>query len=98
MEIFLAVAVAVVIAALLFFKNSAAKGLEVLDTNKDGKVDLADVKFAVDTAVKGVQQSADVAAVAVKATAKKTVAKAKAVVKKAAPKAAAKRGPKPKQN
>lgn len=44
MEILLAFAVAVVIAALLYFRNSAVKGLEVLDVNKNGHVAADDDK------------------------------------------------------
>lgn len=47
MELFLALAVVVVVVALLVFRNSTVKGLEVLDVNKDGKVDVADVEVAV---------------------------------------------------
>ena len=47
MEIIIGIVVVVAIAALLVFKNSAVKGLEVLDVNKDGKVDLEDAKAAV---------------------------------------------------
>lgn len=51
MEILLALVVAVAIAAFLVFRNSAVKGLEVLDVNRDGKIDVADAKAAVETAV-----------------------------------------------
>jgi hypothetical protein len=47
MEIIIGIVVVVAIAALLVFRNSASKGLEVLDVNKDGKVDLEDAKAAV---------------------------------------------------
>jgi hypothetical protein len=47
MEIIIGIVVVVAIAALLVFRNSAGKGLEVLDVNKDGKVDLEDAKAAV---------------------------------------------------
>jgi hypothetical protein len=92
MEILLAIAVAVVIGALIYF-NRSSKGLDV---NNDGKVDLADVKAAVDNAVEGVTSAADVnkdgkvdaadvKVVATKATtgAKKAATKAKTAVKKA---------------
>jgi Ca2+-binding EF-hand superfamily protein len=92
MEILLAIAVAVVIGALIYF-NRSSKGLDV---NNDGKVDLEDVKAAVDNAVVGVTaavdvnkdgkvDAADVKEVAKKATtgAKKAATKAKTAVKKA---------------
>jgi hypothetical protein len=92
MEILLAIAVAVVIGALIYF-NRSSKGLDV---NNDGKVDLADAKAAVDNAVAGVTaaadvnkdgkvDAADVKQVAKKATtgAKKAATKAKTAVKKA---------------
>jgi Ca2+-binding EF-hand superfamily protein len=100
MEILLAIAVAVVIGALIYF-NRSSKGLDV---NNDGKVDLEDVKAAVDNAVVGVTaavdvnkdgkvDAADVKEVAKKATtgAKKAATKAKTAVKKATT-----RGQKPK--
>jgi len=48
MEIIIALAVVVIVAALLIFKNSSTKALETLDVNKDGKVDMNDVTAAVD--------------------------------------------------
>jgi hypothetical protein len=91
MEILLAIAVAVVIGALIYF-NRSSKGLDV---NNDGKVDLADIKSAVDNTVAGVTaaadvnkdgkvDAADVKQVAKKATtnAKKAVTKTKEAVKK----------------
>lgn len=47
MEIIIGIVVAVAVVAFLVFRNSAVKGLEVLDVNKDGKVDLEDAKAAV---------------------------------------------------
>lgn len=107
MEILLALVV-VVIVALLIFKNSAVKGLEVLDVNKDGKVDLADAKAAVEKTVAVVETAADVnkdgkvdladvkaAVTKTKAAAKKAAVKAKTVVK-AAVKKANPRGSRPK--
>ena len=92
MEILLAIAVAVVIGALIYFNRSAKS----LDINNDGKVDLADAKAAVDNTVAGVTaaadvnndgkvDAADVKEVAKKATtgAKKAATKAKTAVKKA---------------
>ena len=100
MEILLAIAVAVVVAALIYF-NRSSKGLDV---NNDGKVDASDIKAAVQNAVEGVKATADVnkdgkvdaadaKAVVQKAKtgAKKAATKAKETVKKAAP-----RGRKPK--
>ena len=93
MEILLAIAVAVVVAALIYF-NRSSKGL---DLNNDGKVDAADVKTAVQNAVEGVKAAADldkdgkitvkdakVAATKAKTGAKKAATKAKEAVKKTA--------------
>jgi len=93
MEILLAIAVAVVVAALIYF-NRSSKGLDV---NNDGKVDGDDVKAAVQNAVEGVKAAADVnkdgkvdaedAKVVVqkaKTGAKKAATKAKETVKKTA--------------
>lgn len=60
MELLLALAVVVVVVALLVFRNSATKGLEVLDVNKNGKVDLEDAKVAVQNVVESVKKTADV--------------------------------------
>ena len=92
MEILLAIAVAVVIGALIYF-NRTSKGLDV---NNDGKVDLADVKTAVENTLAGVTaaadvnkdgkvDAADVKVVAEKATTqiKKAAVKAKTAAKKA---------------
>ena len=68
MELAIAAAVIVVVIALLIFKNSAVKGLEVLDVNQDGKIDRADVTAAVTN---------------VKQEVKRTATRAKAQVKKA---------------
>ncbi len=100
MEILLAIAVAVVIGALIYF-NRSSKGLDV---NNDGKVDLADAKAAVDNAVSGVTAAADVNkdgkvdAADVKQVAKKaaTGAKKAATKAKTAVKKATTRGRKPK--
>lgn len=94
MEILIALIAVVVVGALIYF-NRSSKGLDV---NNDGKVDLADVKAAVDNTVAGVTATADVnkdgkvdaedAKVVVqkaKTGAKKAATKAKAAVKKAAP-------------
>jgi len=48
MDIIIALAVVVIVAALLIFKNSSTKALETLDVNKDGKVDMKDATAAVD--------------------------------------------------
>lgn len=91
MEIIIALIAVVVIGAVIYF-NRSSKGLDV---NNDGKVDLADVKAAVDNTVTGVTATADVnkdgkvdaedAKVVVskaKTGAKKAATKAKAAVKK----------------
>lgn len=75
MELAIAAAVIVVVIALLIFKNSAVKGLEVLDVNQDGKIDRADVTAAVTN---------------VKQEVKRTATRAKAQVKKAVTRAAKK--------
>jgi hypothetical protein len=105
MEIIIALVAIVVIGAVWYANRGTGA-----DVNQDGKVDLADVKAAVEKTVEVVAEVADankdgkvdvadvkVVATKAKTTAKKTATKAKAAVKKAAPKAAAKRGPKPKQ-
>jgi hypothetical protein len=100
MEILLAIAVAVVIGALIYF-NRSSKGLDV---NNDGKVDLADAKAAVDNAVAGVSAVADVnkdgkvdvADVKVVATKAKTQVKKAATKAKETVKKSAGRGRKPK--
>ena len=92
MEILIAIAAVVVVGALIYF-NRSSKGLDV---NNDGKIDLADVKAAVDNTVSGVKATADVnkdgkvdaadAKVVVekaKTGAKKAATKAKTAVKKA---------------
>ena len=92
MEILLAIVVVVVIGTLIYF-NRSSKGLDV---NNDGKVDLADVKAAVDNTVAGVTATADInndgkvdaedAKVVVekaKTGAKKAATKAKTAAKKA---------------
>lgn len=96
MEIVLLAIAAVVIGAFVYY-NRSSKGLDV---NKDGKVDSADVKAAVQNVVCGAKETADVnkdgkvdAADAkavkekAKTVAKKTTAKAKETVKKAATRA-----------
>ena len=100
MEILLAIAVAVVVAALIYF-NRSSRGLDV---NNDGKVDADDVKAAVQNAVEGVKGTADVnkdgkvdaADVKVVAEKAKTEVKKAAVKAKTAVKKATTRGRKPK--
>jgi hypothetical protein len=75
MEILLAIAVAAVVAALVYFNRSAKS----LDVNNDGKIDADDVKAAVQNVVEGVK-AVDVAEV--KAAVQKTKAKTKATVQK----------------
>jgi hypothetical protein len=85
MEIIIAITVVVVVSNLIYFNRSAKS----LDINNDGKVDLADVKAAVDNTVAGVTAAADVNKDGkVDADdAKVVVEKAKTEVKKAAVKA-----------
>lgn len=82
MEILLAVVAVVVIAALLIFKNSTVKGLEVLDVNKNGRVDADDVKAAVQNVVEAVK-AVDVTEV--KAVVEKTVDAVKKNYRRRAP-------------
>lgn len=88
MEIIIVLAV-VVIGAIWYFNRDNG-----LDVNKDGKVDLNDVKAAAANTVTAVKESADVNkdgkvdAKDAKAAVKKTVARSKAVVKKATKKPA----------
>jgi hypothetical protein len=86
MEILLAIAVAVVIFALVYFNRSAKS----LDINNDGKIDIADVKVAVDNTKQGI--AADIVKVktAAQATVKKVAAKKPVAKKPAAKKPAAK--------
>lgn len=67
MELAIAAVVVVVIVALLIFKNSAVKGLEVLDVSKNGRVSSDNVTAAVTD---------------VKQSVKRTATRAKAQVKK----------------
>ena len=85
MEILLAIAVAVVVAALIYF-NRSSKGLDV---NNDGKVDASDIKDAVQNVLEGVKVTADVNkdGKVDAADAKVIVGKAKTQVKKTATKA-----------
>jgi hypothetical protein len=91
---FILLAIAVVVIGAVVYYNRSSKGLDV---NKDGKVDAADAKAAVQNVVEGVKATADVnkdgkvdaADVAVvkekaKVGAKKVATKAKETVKKAA--------------
>lgn len=71
MELAIAAVVVVVVIALLVFKNSTVKGLEVLDVNQDGKVDSADVTAAVASVEQEVKRTATRA----KAQVKKAVAR-----------------------
>jgi hypothetical protein len=92
MELILGLVVLVVVGTLIYFNREAKS----LDLNKDGKVDLADAKTAVNNAVSGVKKTADlnkdgkvdaadakVAATKAKTGAKKAAVKAKTAVKKA---------------
>lgn len=71
MELAIAAVVVVVVIALLVFKNSTVKGLEVLDVNKNGRVDSADVTAAVASVEQEVKRTATRA----KAQVKKAVAR-----------------------
>ena len=79
MEILILVVVAVVIGGLIYVNHNRKE----LDTNQDGKVDVAEVKAAVQTEMKEVAKKATAKAKAVKekvttakaATAKKTAKK-----------------------
>lgn len=103
MEIVLFLAVIVVAIGVFVYYNRSSKGLDV---NKDGKVDSADVKAAVQNVVCGVQETADVnkdgkvdstdakaVVETAKAGAKKAATKTKAATKKVADKAKAGRKP-----
>ena len=103
MEIIIAIIVVLAVAAVWFSTRDTG-----LDVNKDGKVDLADAKAAVEKTVAVVETAADVnkdgkvdladakaAVTNTKAAAKKAAFKAKTVVKAAAKKASP-RGRKPK--
>jgi hypothetical protein len=85
MEIIIALVAIVAVVALVYFNRSAKN----LDINNDGKVDLADVKAAVDNTVSAVKEAADVNKDGKidAEDAKVLVAKAKTAVKKAAVKA-----------
>ena len=87
MEILLAIAVAVVVGALIYFNRSSKS----LDINNDGKVDAADVKAAVENVVCGVESAADINkdGKVDAADAKAVVGQAKTQVKQAATKAKA---------
>lgn len=98
MEIVLLAIAAVVIGAFIYY-NRSSKGLDV---NKDGKVDSADVKAAVQNVVCGVKETADankdgkVDAADVKVVAEKAKAGAKKAAVKAKEAVAKKAGRKPK--
>lgn len=96
MEMLLAIVVAVVVGALIYFNRSSKS----LDINNDGKIDAADAKAAVNNVVEGVKATADVNkdGVVDAADVKVATTKAKTAVKKAATKAktTANRGRKPK--
>jgi len=73
MEFIIAIA-AVVVIAYLIYRNTTPKALEFLDTNKDGKIDVEDVKAVADVNRDGKVDVSDVKA-AVKTT--KTAVKSK---------------------
>lgn len=75
MEFIIAIA-AVVVIAFLIYKNTTPKALEFLDTNKDGKVDVADAKAVADVNKDGKVDVKDV---------KAAVQKTKAAVKNKPP-------------
>lgn len=56
MELLLAIAIAVVVGALIYFNREAKN----LDINEDGKVNIEDAKEAVKKTVRGVRKTADV--------------------------------------
>jgi hypothetical protein len=100
MELVLGLAVLVIVGVMIYFNREAKS----LDLNKDGKVDLADAKTAIDNAVSGTKKAADLnkdgkvdaADVKVAASKAKTGAKKAAVKAKTAVKKATTRGRKPK--
>jgi hypothetical protein len=91
MEIVLIVIALVVIGALIYFNS----GSKTLDVNKDGKVDAADVKAAVETLTEVVAPKVEKVVEKAKRTAKTATTKAKATVKKVekATKTVAKKAP-----
>lgn len=88
MEIIIAIAVVLVI-GYFFYKSTGPSALEVLDFNKDGKIDAKDAKVAADVNNDGKVDLEDA-----KAAIKKTKAAAKTAVKKTT---ASTRGRKPKK-
>jgi hypothetical protein len=88
MESLLAIVVVVVVGALIYFNRKSKS----LDVNKDGKVDSADVKVAIQNVAAGIKATADVNKDGkVDAADVKVVTKtAKVQVKKAVAKATAK--------
>ena len=81
MELVVVLVVVVAVGALIYYNRSARS----LDLNQDGRVDLDDVKVAVNTTVEGVKTDAK------KATVKAKTAGRSAAKKPAAKKPAAKR-------
>ena len=79
------IAVVVIVGALIYFNRQSKS----FDINKDGKVDAADARTAVNNAVQGVKAAADVNkdGKVDAADVKVTATKAKTAVKKAAVKA-----------
>ena len=84
----LIVAVVVAVAALIYYNRASRKGF---DLDRDGDIDLADAKIAVDNVKRGV--AADIVKVktAAKTAAKKVASKRPAAKKPAAKKAPAKK-------
>lgn len=54
---------AIVVIAFLIFRNTTPKALDILDVNKDGKVDANDVKAAADVNKDGKVDAKDAVAV-----------------------------------
>ena len=68
MELLVVAVVVIAVGALIYYNRSSKNGLDV---NQDGKIDVSDVKAAVENAAQGLAQDAS----KVKTAARKTVAK-----------------------